>query len=168
MTNLLQECVARVYRFALRLTQDAHAAEDLTQETMLRAWRAQWRLRDPAAGRVWLLRIAVNAWRDQVRRGRSPVARAGPLPPDQAGPDPGPDRRASDRDDLRRALEAMDALPPRQREVLYLNACEGLSANEIANVLAVSPESVKANLCLARKKLREQLRDLFEDLFPAV
>jgi RNA polymerase sigma-70 factor (ECF subfamily) len=73
-----------------------------------------------------------------------------------------------DQDDLRRALEAMEGLPERQREVLYLSACEGLSAAEVAAVLDVSADSVKANLCLARKKLRQQLKDLYEERFPMV
>src|SRR5207244_7362280 len=80
--SLLQECVPRVYRFALRLTHDPHAAEDLTQETFLRAWSQFRHLREPRAAQVWLFRIAVNVWRDQVRRGRSRIARAGSLSAD--------------------------------------------------------------------------------------
>lgn len=167
MWNLLEEFVPRVYRFALRLTGDPHAADDLAQETMLRAWRSRGRLRHPQAARVWLFRIAVNLWRDQLRRGRSSVARAGPLPEDHPGRTPAPDRQASGHDDLRRALAALDRLPERQREVLYLNACEGLPAADIAAVLGIQGDAVKASLSLARKKLREELHDLFEDLFPA-
>jgi RNA polymerase sigma-70 factor (ECF subfamily) len=165
--NLLEEFVPRVYRFALRLTGDPHAADDLTQETVLRAWRSRAGLRHPRAARVWLFRIAVNLWRDQLRRGRSVVARAGPLPEDHPGPTPSPDRQASGHDDLRRALAALDRLPDRQREVLYLNACEGLPAADIAAILGIQGDAVKASLSLARKKLREELHDLFEDLFPA-
>jgi RNA polymerase sigma-70 factor (ECF subfamily) len=164
--DLLEEYVPRIYRFALRLTHDPHAAEDLTQETMLRAWRQRGRLRHPPAARVWLFRITVNLWRDQLRRGRSPVAQAGPLPDNRAGHTPTPDCAAAGQEDFRRALAAMDQLPQRQRDVLYLNACEGLSAAEIASVLGIRYDAVKASLCLARKKLREQLNDLFQDLFP--
>ena len=166
MKNLLQEYVPRVYRFALRLTHDPHAAEDLTQETFLRAWRRQGLLRHPEALRGWLFRIATNLWRDQLRRGQRRVAQAGPLPVDFAGSTPPPERSVEDQEDLRRALEAMEGLPGRQREVLYLCACEGLSAAEIAGVLGISNDAVKANLCLARKKLRQELRDLYEDRFP--
>jgi RNA polymerase sigma-70 factor, ECF subfamily len=162
VSELLEAWVPRVYRFALRLTQDAHAADDLTQETFLRAWRHRDRLREPTAARVWLFRIAANLWRDQLRRGRSPVARAGPLaeePPDPARP---AQADAVEREDLRRALEAMDGLPARQREVLYLSACEGLPPRDIAAVLQISPEAAKASLSLARKRLRELLPDLCE------
>jgi RNA polymerase sigma-70 factor (ECF subfamily) len=166
VTNLLQEYVPRVYRFALRLTRDPHAAEDLTQETFLRAWRRQELLRHPEALRVWLYRIAANLWRDQLRRRKRPVAQAGPLPVDIAGSSPAPAQSVEDQEDLRRAIKAMEELPGRQREVLFLSACEGLSAAEISVILGISHDAVKANLCLARKKLRHELRDLYEDRFP--
>jgi RNA polymerase sigma-70 factor (ECF subfamily) len=157
--DLLDEWVPRVYRFALRLCRDRHAAEDLTQETFLRAWRHRAGLRDVRAARVWLFRIAANLWRDQARRGRLPVARAGPLDDTEPGRSEPPERLAEGREELARALAALDALPPRQREVLYLSACEGLAAAEVAAVLGISPEAAKASLSLARRRLREQLPD---------
>src|SRR5712692_6946834 len=92
--NLLEEYVPRVYRFALRLTNNPHAAEDLTQETMLRAWRGRWLLRNPQTFRVWLFRITANLWRDQLRRGRLTVARAEQLPLDHAAKIPTPENAA--------------------------------------------------------------------------
>jgi RNA polymerase sigma-70 factor (ECF subfamily) len=163
--ELLEEYVPRVYRFALRLTNDPHAADDLTQETFLRAWRRRQVLRDPRTARVWLFRIAVNVWNDQLRRKRSLVAQAVALPIDQPDRGPGPERKVEDQESLRLALQSLQELPDRQRHALYLRACEGLSAAEIASVLDTSADSVKASLCVARKKLREQLRELFESLF---
>ncbi len=160
MEELLAEWVPRLYRFARRLTSDFHAAEDLVQETALRAWRERERLRDPRAARVWLFRIAVNLWRDWLRRGRSPVARARPLASEPLDDAPAPDRVAADQDELQRALAALDSLPSRQREVLYLNACEGLSLAEIAGVLDISTDAAKASLSVARNRLRELLPDL--------
>jgi RNA polymerase sigma-70 factor (ECF subfamily) len=161
VSNLLEEWVPRVYRFALRLSNDPHTAEDLTQETFLRAWRQRGRLRDVRAARVWLFRITVNLWRDQLRRGRSPVARAGPLAGSEIGRSLPPEQLAVGQEELTRALEAMADLPPRQREVLYLSACEGLATAEVAEVLGISADAAKANLSLARKKVRQQLHDLF-------
>jgi RNA polymerase sigma-70 factor (ECF subfamily) len=166
VTNPLEEWVPRVYRFALRLSSDPHAAEDLTQETFLRAWRQRSRLRDARAARVWLFRITANLWRDQVRRGRSPVARPGPLGDAEPGREHPPEKLAAGREELGRALGAMTALPPRQREVLYLSACEGLSAAEVAEVLGISADAAKANLSLSRKAMRQQLQDLFPDPAP--
>jgi RNA polymerase sigma-70 factor, ECF subfamily len=155
----LEDWAPRVYRFALRLTADAHAAEDLTQETFLRAWPARARLRDERALRVWLFRIAANIWRDRLRRERSPIAQAGPMSGLECARQLSPERIVADQDDLRRALAALNALPLRQREVLYLSACEELNSAEIADVLAMSRGAVKANLSLARKAMRELIGD---------
>lgn len=152
----LEEWAPRIYRFALRLTGDRHAAEDLAQETCLRAWRSRHGLRNERAESVWLFRIAVNLWRDGLRRGRSPVSQSQPLSGEELDGRPGVDRTLATQDELRLALEALDNLPPRQREVLYLNACEELKSAEIADVLGISNETVKSNLSLARQAMRAQ------------
>lgn len=161
MTDRLEDWVPRVYRFARRLTADADAAEDVAQEAFLRAWRHRGRLRDERAARGWLFRIAANVWRDRLRSGRSPIARAAPLDATAPAPARPVEHQAAGKEELARALAALDALPPRQRDVLYLTACEGLSAAEVAAVLGISPDAAKASLSLARKKMREQLPDLF-------
>jgi RNA polymerase sigma-70 factor (ECF subfamily) len=158
--ELLEAYVPRVYRFALRLTRDPHAAEDLTQETFLRAWRQVRHLREPRAAQVWLFRIAANVWRDQVRRGRSRIARASSLSADAPDRSPPADEQLAEQECLRLALDSLQALPEQQREALYLRACEGLSAAEIATVLGTSADSVKASLCVARSKLRKLLEHL--------
>lgn len=150
--------LSRVYRFALRLARDPHEAEEIVQETYLRACRKRSSLRDPAAGGAWLLRIAANVWRDRLRgaaRRREELAEMGPDAPLAAAPSPGP----AEEDEVRRVLRLMDGLPPRQRQVLYLSAVEELGHAQIAKVLDISGESVKANLSLARKTMRRRLRE---------
>ncbi|MEX2118733.1 MAG: sigma-70 family RNA polymerase sigma factor [Pirellulales bacterium] len=157
MDELLEQYVPRVYRFALRLTNDRHQAEDLTQETFLRAWRQRGRLRDEQSALAWLFRIAANLWRDQARRGRLAVGRAGRLDEDVSTNRAGPVAEAADREMLQRALAAMDSLPPRQREVLYLVAVEKLDVDEVAGIVQTSREAVRASLCIARRRMRELL-----------
>jgi len=166
VTFSLEEHAQRVWRFALRLTGDVHQAEDLAQEVLLRAWRYRWRLRDPERGRVWLFRITTNLWRDQARRSnRRPACNLMPAV-DQQGTDAAPVQELIDQEDVKQALNAMDGLPARQREVLFLHACEGLSLDAIAKVLGISTDAAKASLCLARKTMRRKLEDLCSDRFP--
>lgn len=61
----------------------------------------------------------------------------------------------------------MDQLPPRQRQVLHLHAIEELSLAEIAEVLDIGSEAVKASLSLARKRIRRKLSDVCRDRFAA-
>ncbi len=162
-----QQYVPAVYRFALRLTGSRDAAEELTQDTLLRAWRHRRRLRDAGSARAWLFQIAANLRRDRMRQRR----RRGDVPnvdaDEHADAAASAEREASDREDVRRALAAMDRLPTRQREVLYLHACEQMSLEEIANVLDISSDAVKSSLSLARKKLRQALKDICRDRFPS-
>lgn len=153
----LEEWVPRVYRFARRLTADAHVAEDLTQETFLRAWRQRDRLRETQAMKSWLFQITANLWRDRLRRSQSPIAQAKPLDDVQPCRNHAPYQVAAGQEELAKALAALDGLPPRQREVMYLCACEGVTPTLAAEVLGTTPEAAKANLSLARKKLRELL-----------
>ncbi len=162
MRYLLEQFVPHVYRFALRLTGDPHEAEDLTQDVMLRAWRNARRLRKPAAGRVWLLRITVNLWNDKLRQRRRQPRRDVILASDQlCDQDPSPIAAAVHKEELKRAMMALEALPPRQRDVLYLHICEDLALKEIGEVLGISYGAVKASLFAGRKRLRTEFKDRY-------
>jgi RNA polymerase sigma-70 factor, ECF subfamily len=156
----VDEYLPRVYRFALRLTGRRQEAEDLTQETFLHAWRRRRQLRDPNAAPVWLFTIARNLWNDRLRRKRRRSRRHEPMPDDCRSTIAAPDRVLMAREDLRRVLQALESLPARQREVLYLKACEEFSLGEIAAILAISREAAKASLCEARKRLRRRFREI--------
>lgn len=158
-TPAVDEYVQPVYRYALRLTRSRPEAEDLTQETFLQAWRRRGQLRASQATRVWLFSIATNLWRDWLRREKRRRRLAEQLDEAYQSAASAPDRDLIVQDEVRRVLRAMDCLPRRQREVLYLHACEELALGEIAAVLGISSEAVKASLCLARKHLRRQFRE---------
>src|SRR5207249_1890316 len=108
VSDFLRDWAPRIYRYALRLTGDAHAAEDLAQEALLRAWSRRSALRDERAARVWLFRIATNLWRDQLRRKASAVGRARALPDELVSAWPSPEALSEQKDELRRVLAAMN------------------------------------------------------------
>jgi RNA polymerase sigma-70 factor (ECF subfamily) len=157
----LEEHAGTVYRYTLRLAGRPDVAEDLTQETLLRAWRNRARLREPRAARLWMLRIAGNLWTDYLRRKkfRPPALEA--EPPCRR---PLPGRVADQQENVRRAMAAMDELPPRQRQVMYLATCEGLSHAEVAEVLEIELSAVKSNLSLARREMRRRLKDVYQEV----
>ncbi len=153
MRQLLEQYVPWVYRFSLRLTRgDTHAAEELTQETMLRAWRHRRRLADARTVRPWLFKITVNVWRDHLRRFKT--RREGQLKLAAQCAAAPPEEMALLREQLAGALQALDRLPSRQRQVLYLSACEGLTIAQIGGVLEINHGAVKASLSLARQRMR--------------
>jgi RNA polymerase sigma-70 factor (ECF subfamily) len=152
----LAEHVPHVYRLALRLTGDWHRAEDLTQETFLRAWKGRQQLKDNRAERLWLFRIAANIWKDELRQSRVRSALWSPLPEDAPDREPTPEQFSELRESLERTLSLLNSLPVQQRTVLYLVAVEELSAGEVGTVLGINTNAVKVNLSLARKRMREQ------------
>jgi RNA polymerase sigma-70 factor (ECF subfamily) len=148
-----------VYRFALRLAGDPDAALDIAQETMLRAWRRRKRLRDPRAAKRWLLTIATNIWRDQLRRKRVSTSDAMPDAPAPPGCEAPVSQALTHREAVELVERRMARLPPRQRQVLYLRAFEELSIEEIAGVLSINVNAVKASLALGRRTLRRELSE---------
>lgn len=157
MREGLAEFVPHVYRLALRLSGDRHRAEDLTQETFLRAWKRRDQLKEGRALRVWLLKIAANLWTDELRRSRSPVTPVSLSEVETACDAATPDRTAEAKESLEQALRLLDSLPVRQRTVLYLTAVEELSLSEVADVLEIDKNTAKVHLSLARKKMRERM-----------
>jgi RNA polymerase sigma-70 factor, ECF subfamily len=151
----LAEFVPHVYRLALRLTGDRHRAEDLTQETLLRAWKRRDQLQEGRALRVWLFRIAANIWTDELRRRHLPGTEPDLLLDDPICSSETPDRALETRESLAHALQLLDSLPVRQRTVLYLTAVEELSLSDVADILGIDKNTAKVHLSLARKRMRE-------------
>ncbi len=142
-------------RVATRLVADTHAAEDLVQEAMVRAWSQAVHF-DPRRARfaTWLYRIVVNLCIDYRRR-----VRPEPLPDnfDPVDTAPPADEAMAARQ-RRAALDRVLAdLPVRQRAAMTLVYDEGLSGAEAAQILGVSTKAVERLLARARGTLRDRL-----------
>ncbi len=146
----------RVRRLACRLTHNADTADDITQETFLRLYRAAARYRPTAALTTWLHRVVVNLCLDDAKR-RKPRALAEVDPPEPRSADTTlPGERAERRDAVRHAVMS---LPDRQRAVLVLHRFEGLSHEEIEAVTGFSRGAIESLLVRAYGTLRERLRE---------
>jgi RNA polymerase sigma-70 factor (ECF subfamily) len=151
-----------LYRVALRLTGDAARAEDLVQDTMLKAYRSWRQYRPGTNAKGWLLTILRNTFiNDYRRRKLEPVAM------DLEAVEPHAVYRDIETADPEGAffsqivdekvLQAVDALPTEFREVLVLSDMEGLHYAEIAETLQVPVGTVKSRLFRARRLLQAAL-----------
>ncbi len=151
------QLVIRYYQpivaMAYRLIGNTTAAEDVAQVTFLRAWSQLANLRDDAAFRAWLYRLAMRAGLDMLRR--SP--REEPLAETAPDPAPAPEAEALAGEQARQVRQAVLALPTHCRAALVLREFEGLSYGEIAEVLGIPIGTVMSRLAYARKLLRTSL-----------
>ena len=160
----LVEC----YRSALevhcyRMLGSVHDAEDLVQETLLRAWNGLERYERRASVRTWLYRIATNACLDELeRRPRRPVP-VDPFPDERLGdrhaePIADPAARYAAREGMELALlAAIQVLPGRQRAILILRDVLGWTAPEVATLLDTTVTAVNSALQRARETIDAEL-----------
>lgn len=151
-----------LFRFMLRSIKERGTAEELFQEVWMRVVEARARYAPQARFTTWLYTIAhhrmVDHWR---RRGLSLVS----LDEDDVSIEPAaspvyePQRQAEARQDLRRLLAALEALPAAQREAFLLHEEAGLSVAEIAAATGTSDETAKSRLRYALAKLRAALTE---------
>lgn len=136
-----------LYRFCRCLCRSALDAEDLSQETLTRAFAAMARLAEaPANPRAWLFRVATNAWIDQSRRApyaESVASEAEPAA--NPGSEPGALREA--------ASHLLVRLSPQERAAVVLKEAFGLTLEETADALGTSVGAIKAALHRGRDKL---------------
>ena len=174
--SLVERYRRELHVHCYRMTGSFEDAEDLVQETFLRAWRRRASFEGRSTFRAWLYRIATNACLDalaQERRRARPDPGAALPPPadlpwlqpypdlllDGAAPSEGePDAAAVSKETIELAfLAAIQYLPPRQRAVLILRDVLGWSAKETASLLESSAASVNSALQRARATLKKRL-----------
>ncbi|MEZ5316306.1 MAG: sigma-70 family RNA polymerase sigma factor [Vicinamibacterales bacterium] len=168
--RLLVRAQEVAFRFSLLVCGNAHDAEDVMQEALIRTYRHVGRLRRPDAFRTWLFRTVRNAClMKRRRRVDEPAhlvaiegetggsARAGRGALDVADDGRGPDEIAMNAWLGRRLRQALAAIPPTYRAVVLLREIEGLSTREVARVLDISEPNVKMRLHRARAMLRAHL-----------
>ncbi len=145
----------RLYRWLYHLTRDRHAAEDLTQETFLRALAAIKSFRPGSNFRAWVFRIGHNNFVNQKRADRRTKHQ---LPDDAAAPGEGTaESSAENREALEVVNRAVADLPSDFRAALLLRVNEELSFREVAKVLGTTEETARWRVFKARQKLMKVL-----------
>jgi RNA polymerase sigma-70 factor, ECF subfamily len=148
-TRLLEMLQPDLLRFACWLARDRSVAEDVVQETLIRAWKSREELKDPAAARPWLFTIVRREHARLYERKRLPSVDIDSV---EALGDPALATEGdAGLDDLRRAIMQ---LPDEYREPLVLQVLGGFTTAEIASQLQLTQAAVLTRLFRARNRLR--------------
>lgn len=150
--SLVRALHADIYRYAFWLCGDRHIAEDITQETFLRAWRSLDSLKDDKAAKAWLITILRRENARRFERKQFDYA--------DVGEEHWQDNDSMSQEDhiehylLRRQIAQLE---PEYREPLLLQLILGFSGDEIAQLLDLNPNTVMTRLFRARNQLKELL-----------
>ena len=150
--------VGLVYNLALRMSGRADVAEDLSQEIFLRIYRHLGRFNGRSTLKTWIYRVALNHCRSKLGRKHYPTQ---PLAEENEGEGVhlvddrrGPEARALAGDAALRVSRALSQVKPRFREAVVLRDLEGLSYDEIAEILKVRIGTVRSRIARGRDRLR--------------
>jgi RNA polymerase sigma-70 factor (ECF subfamily) len=154
-----------VFRLAFRMTGNEQDAEDVVQESFIRAYRQLGRFESRANFGTWLYRIAANCAVDlmRARQARHDMVRGESLDETASTATsnlPAPDRLAESAEIQQRVAKALDALSPLERAAFTLRHYEGRSIDEISRTLNLGTSAAKHSVFRAVKKLRAALETL--------
>jgi len=156
-----------VYTLSLRLTGNRADAQDLAQESLIKAVKAWSSFRAEADPGTWLYRITVNTWKNTLRSkskwrflrffSKDHEEEVVSEPEDVAGKDPTPEAEAESSEKKRQIEAAMAKLTPEERAVLTLRELDGRNYDEISKTLDIPLGTVKSRLARARDILAKEL-----------
>lgn len=153
--SLIQPYAEPIHAFLVRLRGHPDDAEDVLQETLIRAWSSLAGYRHQGRFEAWLFAIARNAATDRARSARRRTE--APLPDDLGDGAPGPDVDAANREFTGDLAEALAGLPEARRSVFLLRQESGLTFREIAEVLDIPLGTALSHMHHAVRALKEAL-----------
>lgn len=148
-----------IFRLALSVVRDRSLAEDVAQETLVKAWLALPSFRGDSSLRSWVLRIAHNTAVSTLRRRRAVVLDPHDMPEQQSRVERSVESRVQTSVVMDQFVAALDQLDELSRSIVVLRELEGLAYDEIAEVLKVPMPTVKTRLLRARRRLGSVLRE---------
>ena len=146
---------------AYRLCRNVEEAKEISQETLMRAFRYLGSFDRKRSFKNWLLQIEMNVWRSLGRRTADEAAlqevATGHRQED-------PEANLAEKETREKLLSCLERLSPREKEVFLLRDIEGRTVRETAEVLRTSSISVRVHLTRARDKIRELVKERFPEL----
>ena len=171
--RLVESYSTHIYRLALKMLKDPQDAEDVLQETFMKAYKALGGFDGRSSLSTWLYRIAANEALMLIRKRKRVTVALEDEPDDDAEPLEAPvqivdwcclpESELMTGESRRMMDEAVQQLSPALRAVFLLRDVEGLSTLETAEALSLSEEAVKTRLSRARLRLRELLSEYYSD-----
>lgn len=155
---IVSEYADDLSRYALWLCKDATLANDLVQETFMRAWRSIDRLREPKAAKSWLITILRREFARTFERKVPDFTNVDDLELADLTT-----HKPDDTTELKLLRQAMMDLDPKYREPIMLQVLGGFSCDEIADQLGITRSAVMTQLFRAREKLKVAMRDPEEE-----
>ena len=169
--ELVRRYESKVYSLALRMVRNPEDAEDVLQDTFLRAFRGIKSFRGSSTFSTWIYRIAANSALMRLRKKQLPTVsiedsdeRETPITIMDWKPTPV--EQLLSQETFQAMEEAIESLPPEFRQVFILRDVEELSNAEVAEILDLSVAAVKSRLHRARLKVRNRLASFFSDSNP--
>jgi len=158
---LVRKYETKVYHLAFSFVQDPATADDLAQDIFVKIYGSLSKFRFDSEFGTWLYRVAVNHIKDHLRKiGRRKEISLQDIDESRfSSEDPVRAREAEREDERRRAAvhQALQSLPPKYNMILTLRDVRGLSYEEVARILKISPGTVDSRLFRARRLLRKKM-----------
>ena len=166
--ELISRYESKVYSLALKMVRNPEDAEDVLQDTFLRAYRGIKSFQGASTFSTWIYRITANSALMRLRKKQLPTvsiedADERETPVNIADWTPGPVEQLLNRELQQVMDEAIEALPPEFRQVFVLRDIEEMSNAEVADVLDLSVAAVKSRLHRARLKVRNRIAGYFSE-----
>lgn len=166
--ELVSRYESKVYSLALRMVRNPEDAEDVLQDTFLRAYRGIKSFQGASTFSTWVYRITANSALMRLRKKQLPTVsiedqEERETPVNIVDWAPGPVEQLLSQELQHEMDEAIEALPPEFRQVFILRDVEEMSNAEVAEVLDLSVAAVKSRLHRARLKVRNRLAGYFSD-----
>lgn len=157
--QLMRRHESRMYSVAIRMCGNREDAQDCVQDAMLRIYRALDRFKGQSSFSTWVYRITMNTCLDELRRRKvrastslDSLLESGWSPTDESDT---PERHAIDSERRKALSQAIHSLPEDMRSAIVLREMQGLSYEEISDVLSVNVGTIKSRISRGREKLRQ-------------
>jgi RNA polymerase sigma-70 factor (ECF subfamily) len=157
--RILEKYQDRIFNLCVYMLRSREDAQDAAQDVFVNAYRSFKNFTPRASLYTWLYRIAVNTCIDYKRKSQRLLLNDEATIIEIAAPGPSPEKVCESKEVTAVIQEALEALTPDFRAVIVLREIEGLSYEEIAEVLQISMGTVKSRISRAREELREHLRN---------